>query len=633
MASENLYQAMKRGDIDNMRRSIASGADVNYKQMLIEAVMYKPFEVVELLIESGADVNIISNVDDSTTTPLLAALEIEDVRDVYKKAELLIKSGSDVNAKTSDGYSPIIFAVSDNKIDIVKLLIEYGANVNAQHNLGWTPLMFAEQINSIELVKILIDAGADLNIQSSDNKNTVLINSVTRGHTEIVDLLLKAGADLNIQNNFKDTALMLASSFSGHTGIVNLLIKAGADLNIRNRHGSALFVAALKGHTEIVDILLKAGADYTIKRNDGKTAFDVAIKPEIRALIQSYIPKKLWKGFTRSDMDKFKTIFETEAPAGQKPPSVNYSCCPVCLAWIERSDACMYMKHQCPNEVGSGLYHVELYKKFRDNDGFIQWCTICGRICREHKHYTISRPSDPKPVLIKTASRAADPFGDEAACKAFGGGGLDEKLSRFRLLRKTALELQTEVGKLEEEEAFRDLVEGCWSGIDISRRRATNMTAKNFVETPSSAFPPNVVPSLANNVPAPNILKPAGVPATRVMAADEPGVADGNFMGDEVSEGNPMLEITYEDGYKERMTQDTLKAAIQSRITSIVDAAFGHCLMYPECKARLYPSDIQGFVDEEAYEKYRKFFNEKFRVGAVGGRQHIRNRKTRRLRH
>jgi hypothetical protein len=107
-----------------------------------------------------------------------------------------------------------------------------------------------------------------------------------------------------------------------------------------------------------------------------------------------------------------------------------------------------------------------------------------------------------------------------------------------------------------------------------------------------------------------------------------------NMLGDEAAEGNPMLEITYEGGYKERVTQDTLKAAIQSRITSHWEPNFGYCLMYPECQARLYPSDVQGFVPEADYEEYRKRFNEKFQRAALGGRRRRdgRRRKTRKTR-
>jgi uncharacterized protein len=600
---------------------VAAAIDVN-KQLLDAAIDGKA-DVMRDMLARGADINTQNNVKDT-------ALTLASWKGHTEIVDLLIKAGADINNQNNENYTALLLAASYGYREIVDLLTKAGADINCKIKSGDTPLTIAAWRGYTEIVDILIKAGADLNIQNNNDKYSALTLAAQYGHLQIVDLLLKAGADLNIRTSQGINALTLAARY-GYPQVVDLLLKAGTDLNLQTNHKyTALILAAIYGHTQVVDILLKAGADYTIKDIDGKTALDLAKTPEISALIKSYMPKRLWKGFTRSDMDKFKTIFETEAPRGQQPPAINYSCCPVCLAWVERSEACMYMKHRCTNEVGVTLYHRDLYNKFNE-DGMIQWCTICGRICSNHKHYNISRPNDTKPALI-VPSAGANPFGDEKACLAFGGGGLDEKLARFRLLRKAALELQREVGTLDEEEAFNDLVESCWNAGDATRRRAANMTAKNFVETPSAAFPANTISRAANNAPAPNVPKPAGLAATRVVEAEEDEM---NMLGDEAAEGNPMLEITYEGGYKERVTQDTLKAAIQSRITSHWEPNFGYCLMYPGCQARLYPSDVQGFVPEADYAEYRKRFNEKFQGAAVGGgrRRLRRTRKThRRLR-
>jgi ankyrin repeat protein len=679
--NKQLFDAAINGNIDVVRDMLAKGADINsedsnkdtalifasynghtqivdllikaganlnlqnsYKSTaLILAASYGYIEIVELLIKAGADLNIQNNNKNT-------ALTLASFKGYTEIVDLLIKAGADINSQNNVKDTALTLAASYGYTEIVELLIKAGADLNIQNNVkdtaltlaswkghteivdllikagadfifdNYNALTFAAREGHVQIVDLLLKAGADVNARTPQ-ENTVLTLAAWKGHTQVVDLLLKAGADVNIQTSNKNTALMLAATY-GHTQLVDLLLKAGADLNLQTiKKNTALILAAANGYTQIVDLLLKAGADYTIKNNEGKTALNVAKTPEIRTLIKSYMPKRLWKGFTQSDMDKFKTIFETEAPAGQKPPAINYSCCPICLAWVERSEACMYMKHKCTNEVGVTLYNSNLYNKFNEG-GLIEWCTICGRICSQHKHYNLSSPEDHKPALI-TPQAGANPFGDEADCLAYGGGGLKEKLSRFRLLRKTALELQKEVGKLDEEDAFNDLVEGCWMPGDVTRRRAANLAAKNFVEIPSSAFPANVVTRSVNNTtPAPNIPKPVGLAATRIVEAE---ANEMNMLGDEAADGNPMLEITYEGDYKERVTQDTLKAAIQSRITSHWEPNFGYCLMYPTCQARLYPSDVKGFVDDANYEEYRKRFNEKFR-GAIGGRSRIYNK-------
>ena len=122
---------------------------------------------------------------------------------------------------------------------------------------------------------------------------------------------------------------------------------------------------------------------------------------------------------------------------------------------------------------------------------------------------------------------------------------------------------------------------------------------------------------------------------TRVVEGPENEM---NFMGDSATEGNPILEITYNNGYKERVTQDTLRGFIKQRNLEFGLPSFGRCLMYPECKALLYPAQIQGFVETTEYQKYLEKFNEKVRRNnagagaAVGGRRVHNNRRTRKYR-
>ena len=58
-----LFDAVKKGDIEAVRKHLDAGADVNTKDedgytLLIEAVSYGSKEIVELLIFNGVDVNV-----------------------------------------------------------------------------------------------------------------------------------------------------------------------------------------------------------------------------------------------------------------------------------------------------------------------------------------------------------------------------------------------------------------------------------------------------------------------------------------------------------------------------------------------------------------------------------------------
>lgn len=52
--------------------------------------------------------------------------------------------GADVNAKTVDGWTPLIIASYIGNLNIVKCLVENGADVNAKIKTGWTAYDLAE---------------------------------------------------------------------------------------------------------------------------------------------------------------------------------------------------------------------------------------------------------------------------------------------------------------------------------------------------------------------------------------------------------------------------------------------------------------------------------------------------------
>jgi len=89
------------------------------------ATMYNyPAEIAEMLIEKGANVNIVRETD--KTTPLHNAINKENVDTV----KLLLRSGAEVNQIYGLGESPLQTAVGKKNKVIIKMLIEKGANVN-----------------------------------------------------------------------------------------------------------------------------------------------------------------------------------------------------------------------------------------------------------------------------------------------------------------------------------------------------------------------------------------------------------------------------------------------------------------------------------------------------------------------
>ena len=84
--------------------------------------------------------------------------------------KLLIDNGADVNLVSSLG-TPLMNAVTNVwNLDIVKMLIDAGANLNATDKTGKTALFYAFASSNDDVVNLLIEKGADTSIQDTEGK-------------------------------------------------------------------------------------------------------------------------------------------------------------------------------------------------------------------------------------------------------------------------------------------------------------------------------------------------------------------------------------------------------------------------------------------------------------------------------
>ncbi len=128
--------------------------DKNGISALMHAAYYGCTNIVRLLINHGADINI-SNYNYKNTA-LMYAVE-KGHKDIV---ELLIASGADVNAKNNNCDTALIWAVQKGYIDIVEMLIAAGADTTAKDEYGYnTALMYAINYNYRDIVTLFITLG------------------------------------------------------------------------------------------------------------------------------------------------------------------------------------------------------------------------------------------------------------------------------------------------------------------------------------------------------------------------------------------------------------------------------------------------------------------------------------------
>jgi ankyrin repeat protein len=118
--------------------------------MLHHAVTRSRLDIVELLLNAGADVN---GIDKYGATALHAAA----MMDHDQIASLLIARKADVEAARPAGWTPLHNAAHYGATEVAKLLLAAGANADAKDEKGMTPLNLADasRFPAPELVELL----------------------------------------------------------------------------------------------------------------------------------------------------------------------------------------------------------------------------------------------------------------------------------------------------------------------------------------------------------------------------------------------------------------------------------------------------------------------------------------------
>lgn len=305
IAIEASFEAVKFGDMAQLKKLLQDGVDINCKweygeSLLHKAVDYKDLEMVNYLIESGANINAKDNFG---RTPLYCADPITILGPAKDMAKLLLEKGADINVRDKNGATPLHYVKHE---ELAQLYVSKGADVNAITNNGHTPLdyaldmsyhkkaafllkrggvegdpyraimMEAAEKGNIEKIKEAIVNGANPNTANVMGE-TPLHRAAAYGHKDIVEFLLRHGAEVDCKNNlYKRTPLCLTSKWQ----IAEILIANGADVNSQSYYDNKtpLHEAAGKGAAEVVQFLIAKEALIEAKSHKGRTPLHIAAK-------------------------------------------------------------------------------------------------------------------------------------------------------------------------------------------------------------------------------------------------------------------------------------------------------------------------------------------------------------------
>lgn len=165
-------------------------------------------KVVEIrsMLDRGVDPN--ARISDGYITALHRAVEQNQLEVI----QLLIEKGADINAETAYGTTPLVLAATAGREDAVRLLHAHGAALDHRTKSGSTALSLVSHSVPIRpnIVRLLLELGANPNIP--DNSGRAALHWVAQdANVEIIKLLLSnPKTELNKLDNNGYTPLYYA---------------------------------------------------------------------------------------------------------------------------------------------------------------------------------------------------------------------------------------------------------------------------------------------------------------------------------------------------------------------------------------------------------------------------------------
>ncbi|KAF1790888.1 Ankyrin repeat-containing domain [Phytophthora cactorum] len=256
-----------------------SGSNLNAPQLAVEGNYSATLKV---LLESGSfDTRDTGRITEFLLHACAGRGLIDCVRVLvdHIRQRLEVFGYDALNLCDSEGYTPLVYAVSNGYLDATECLLEADAGPDVKDYFGRSPLHFAlisaDASTREALVNLLIQYEADVNVKDTDGDAPLHVSCVDDDRLACTHLLLTSGAWI-CANALGNHPTHIAAR-NGAVDTLKLLIDYGGDMNLKNYDGKTpLGMARMNDQIAVADFV---AAYFAQESADKKSATSPELEP------------------------------------------------------------------------------------------------------------------------------------------------------------------------------------------------------------------------------------------------------------------------------------------------------------------------------------------------------------------